>query len=69
MNRSKFLYDLHKDFFTTSTCKKTLTALDEPSGNLAVFHLVKTGDPSLLDPLNAFELVAYFEIYPTAEIC
>ena len=61
LNRAKFLYDLHKDFFVADTYKATLDALDEISGDKAVICLVETENSLLIDLLNAFELVAYFE--------
>jgi hypothetical protein len=60
LNRAKFLYDLHKDFFVAETYKITLDILDEPSGDTRIADLLKTEDPNLIGLLNAFELVAYF---------
>jgi hypothetical protein len=61
LNRAKFLYDLHRDFFVQGTYKSTLDALDEPSGDPRIVGLVSAEDSDLLGLLNAFELVAYFE--------
>lgn len=60
LNRAKFLYDLHKDFFVAEIYKTTLDTLDEPSGDTRIVDLVKSEDPNLVGLLNAFELVAYF---------
>jgi hypothetical protein len=60
LNRSKFLYDLHRDFFVAETYKTTLDILDEPSGDKRIADLLKAEAPELLGLLNAFELVAYF---------
>jgi hypothetical protein len=61
LNRAKFLYDLHKDFFVEETYKATLDVIDEPSGDQRIVNLVKAEDSCLIELLNAFELVAYFE--------
>lgn len=60
LNRAKFLYDLHKDFFVEDTYKATLEVLDEESGHQKIVSLVKDEEPKLVGLLNAFELVAYF---------
>lgn len=60
LNRSKFLYDLHRDFFVADTYKATLDILDEPSGDKRVAALLNDESPDLIGLLNAFELVAYF---------
>ncbi len=59
LNRARFLYDLHKDFFVEETYKATLDILDEPAGDPKIIGLVETEDSRLIDLLNAFELVAY----------
>jgi hypothetical protein len=60
LNRAKFLYDLHQDFFVAETYKTALDILDEPSGDMRIADLLKTENPDLTTLLNAFELVAYF---------
>jgi hypothetical protein len=60
LNRAKFLYDLHRDFFVAETYKNTLDILDEPSGDKRIAELLHVEAPELLGLLNAFELVAYF---------
>jgi hypothetical protein len=60
LNRARFLYDLHRDFFVANTYKAALEALDEPSGDPEIASLVKAEDPDLIGLLNAFELVAFF---------
>jgi hypothetical protein len=60
LNRAKFLYDLHQDFFIKDTYKKSLLALDEDDGDPTIIAWVKNEEPELIRLLNAFELVAYF---------
>lgn len=60
LNRAKFLYDLHQDFFSADTYKFILDALDEPPDHDGIVSLVQKQDSRLVALLNAFELVAYF---------
>lgn len=57
LNRARFLYDLHRDFFVDDTYKSILGKID---GASAIVGLVADEDSKLIELLNAFELVAYF---------
>jgi len=62
LNRAKFLYDLHQDFFVKPSYWVMRDALDGAADNPILTDAIDRESNELVQFLNFFELVAYFEV-------
>ncbi len=62
LNRAKFLYDLHQDFFVKPSYWAMRDALDAEADNAVLTEAIARESNELAQFLNFFELVAYFEV-------
>lgn len=62
LNRAKFLYDLHQDFFVKPSYWAMRDALDGADGNDVLLVAIAHESNELVQFLKFFELVAYFEV-------
>ena len=60
VNRARFLYDLHRDFFVNETYSYAKKLIDEPSNLDKLRQAIADETDELIGFLNFFELVAYY---------
>jgi hypothetical protein len=60
VNRARFLYDLHRDFFVNDTYIKGKDLIDEPPDPDQLSQAVLDETKDLIGLLNFFELIAYY---------